>query len=250
MTSGIVVDGTDFGRFWHCFGTERHRADLPTVVALLDASETKVLPINTHRLGGSLDRGALEHGFAGVTYDALAEQRDVSAHVKMLNINLRTSTDAAVIAAKRAFEMTGEKVLKLEVLDENLRHSTDALVLDAAEILMSWEPSLVVLPLVSNNSETAMRAVEIGCPILRVMGSPISSRNGIVDKDTFARIVAYGAPVVLDGGIGTTEHIHEAAELGAQGVLVNSVLFDSEAGPVSVMSQMRAAADEAFASGR
>ncbi|HEY5857750.1 MAG TPA: hypothetical protein VIW24_27865 [Aldersonia sp.] len=242
----IDVSGVSLERFWHCFGTERHQASLDVIVALLHASGTNVLPINTHRLDESRDPDALEHGFAGVSYAALGDRIDVTPYVKMLNINLRTSADAAVRAAKIAFEMTGEPVLKLEVLTPDLRASADADVVEAARQLMAWEPSLIVLPLLSCNVEAAGAAVDAGCPLLRIMGSPISSRAGITDEFAFAEITSLGAPVVLDGGIGKVSDLDRAVDLGAGGALVNSVLFDDGRPPAVVMEGFAGAARRAF----
>lgn len=246
MTASIRIGDLSLDHFWHCFGTERHRAEPELVLDLLKTSGTNVLPINTHRLDETRSPSALEHGFAGFSYEELASRMDVSGHVKMLNINLRTSAAAAVEVAKTSFDMTGERVLKLEVLDTALRRSSDDEVVEAARQLIAWEPSLIVLPLLSNDVETAKKAYDNGCPLLRVMGSPISSRAGIVDRDSFEEICSLPIPVVLDGGIGEPVHIHDAVAVGAAGVLVNSVLFDSGRPPAEVMRELRQAADEAF----
>jgi len=246
VTGWIDVCGISFSRLWHCFGTEHHRCDLDTACALLTASGTNVLPINTHRLDGSRQRGALEHGFAGVEYDDLATRVDMSKYVKMLNINLRTSAEEAVRTAKAAVDMTGERILKLEVLAPGLRDSQDDEVVLAATRLLAWDPGLIVLPLLSTDINAAKQAIDAGCPLLRVMGSLIGSREGIVDRDAFEQICSMSVPVVLDGGIGAPQHISQAAECGAQGVLVNSVLFDTGPDPAAVMRQMRQAADNAF----
>ncbi|MFH0244288.1 hypothetical protein ACGRHY_18145 [Streptomyces sp. HK10] len=247
MVNRIHVAGLQLDHFWHCFGTERHRAELPLVLQMLKTSRTNVLPVNTHRLDATRDPDALEHGFAGATYAEIGRHVDLDGYVTMLNINLRTSTAAAVEAAKTAFDMTGERVLKLEVLDDRLRRSNDADVIAAARELMAWEPSLVVLPLLANDPESAKKAYDAGCPLLRVMGSAISSGTGIGDRAAFEEICALPVPVVLDGGIGEAAHIHTAAQSGAVGALVNSVLFDSGRDTIEVMKELRAAADAAFA---
>ena len=239
--SGVVLD-----RFWHCFGTEKHRAPMDLIIQLLHTSDTNVLPINTHHLDDRRERSALEHGFAGATYDALGERMDLSRYVKMLNINLRTTADAAVQAAKIAVDMTGERVLKLEVLQPRLRQSHDHDVVEAARRLIAWEPSLVVLPLMSCCVDTAKAAVDAGCPLLRVMGSPISSGNGIAAESVFAEICSLPIPVVLDGGVGQTTDIERAIALGADGVLINSVLFETGRPPVAVMAEFAAAARRSF----
>jgi len=233
--------------FWHCFGTERHRASEDVVLGLLAASGTNVLPINTHLLDASRDRLALEHGFGGVAYDTVASRIDVSSYVKMLNINLRTSAKAAVEVAKIAYEMTGEPVFKLEVLTEDLRGSQDMEVVKAAEALMAWNDELVILPLLTNSVVAADAAQSVGCPLLRIMGSKISSGQGIANIDDFNEICSRGLPVVLDGGIGAVEDLTMARKLGARGALVNSVLFDDGRPPVTVMHEYAAAAVEAFA---
>jgi thiazole synthase len=242
----IQIRGLEPTRFWHCFGTERHRVPIERVLGLLDASGTNVLPINTHRLDRRRRRDALEHGFGGVTYDGLAQRRDLSGYVKMLNINLRQSAAEATEAAKLAYDMTGEPVVKLEVLEPDLRASRDVEVVEAARTLMAWEPCLVVLPLISTNPAAASAAVDAGCSLLRVMGSPISSRAGIADEPAFKEICSLPVPVVLDGGVGSVSHLHRAADLGAQGVLVNSVLFDDGRDPLAVMAQFAEAATRAF----
>jgi thiazole synthase len=242
----LVIAGRPLDRFWHCFGTERHRAPLDTVVQLLHTSGTNVLPINTHRLDGSRRPDALEHGFAGVTHRALADRVDLSGFVRMLNINLRTSAAAAVGAAKIAVELTGVTVLKLEVLTGDLRESADEEVIEAARELLRWEPSLVVLPLLSCRMDAAKSAFDAGCPLLRVMGSPIGSGDGLLDEASFAEICLLPVPVVLDGGVGRPADLARAARLGAWGALINSVLFDDGRAPVAVMAEYAAAARQAF----
>jgi thiazole synthase len=242
----LTVRGLRLERLWHCFGTDRHRATLDLIVDLLAASKTNVLPVNTHRLGPSRVRETLEHGFAGVPMDRLAERMDVSSYVKMLNINLRKSAAGAVRAAQVAVDMTGERVLKLEVLAPDLRRSNDEEVLEAASRLLGWQPSLLVFPLISADVEVAKQAIDIGCPLLRVMGASIGSGRGISHPQAFEEICSLPVPVVLDGGVGHPHHVQQAVRLGAQAVLVNSALFDSGRQPVAVLRDFRVAVAQAF----
>ena len=46
-----------------------------------------------------------------------------------------------------------------------------------------------------------------------------------LDKETFKKICSLGVPVILDGGIKEINDAKEAYELGATGVLINSMLF-------------------------
>lgn len=234
-------NGLTFSPIWHCFGNYMHRASLETIQQLLDESGSNVLPINTHRLDAGAGRGMLQIGFAGVTYDELREERPgVEGMIKMLNINHQISADEAVARARRAVEITGERILKLEVLTHDLRHSCDEALVEAVWQLTAWDPSLMILPLHSSHLDTALTLVDMGCPVLRVMGSPIGSMAGILDPAAVEHICERtGVPVVLDGGIDSADTAEKAFSMGVRGVLVNSMLFGQDAPPPMVMREFR-----------
>jgi thiazole synthase len=78
---------------------------------------------------------------------------------------------------------------------------------------------------------SSQRLVELGCPLLRVMGSDIGSGRGIVDRDMFGRVCTLPVPIVLDGGVATAADFASAFAAGAQGCLINSALFAGPAPP-------------------
>jgi len=228
--------GYKLTRFWHCFGIHQHLADLNTVIGLIQASETNVLPINTHRLNQERNISHLEVGYAGVSIKELASHIDLSKYHQMLNINLQTTAEAAVAKTRLAYDMLGEPLIKLEVLDSSHRYSNQAGIVEATKQLNKWDSHLVVFPLFHNDLDIAKQLIDAGSPLLRVMGSGIGSCNGIQDLDTFAQICSLGVPVILDGGIGSVNDAVNAMEAGATGILINSMLFQQQQPPIEVMA--------------
>ena len=219
------VAGFRMTRIWHCFGNYMHRVDIDTVLAMLSASRTNVLPINTHRLDGETGRKGLLIGFGGVQFDQLAERISMDDMVVMLNINHQTSARAAVEKTTLAHALTGERVVKLEVLNTDLRTSNNAELIEAVRQLREALPELILMPLLHNDYASAQTLVGLGCPLLRVMGSGIGDGQGIIDAQEFERICTLPVPVVLDGGVRDAADYEHAHRLGAAGCLVNSALF-------------------------
>jgi thiazole synthase len=209
---------------WHCFGVEHERVVPTTALAMLAASETALLPVNTHRVVDAPRRRSLLIGHGDVTLDMVATELGLDDFVPCLNINLQTSAAAAIALAHGARDLSGLSLLKLEVLTADKTNSDDAALGEATAALQ--DDGFVVMPLISTNLDAARRLVEDhGVGLLRVMGSPIGSGRGIEDPVAFRAICALGVPVILDGGIGGIEDFVRALELGAVGGLVNSMLF-------------------------
>jgi thiazole synthase len=230
--------GRKLSRLWHCFGNYMHTVDLSDVVAMLAASETNVLPVNTHRLDKRRNRDDLLIGFGGVTYDLLSATVDTGQMIKMVNINHQTIVEDVVDKTLLAYELTGEPVIKLELLRSDLKRSNDAMLVKAVEQLSRRAPQLVLMPLVSNNALAARDLIALNCPLLRVMGGPIGSGSGIADRDTFAELCALAPHVVLDGGVGSAADVVLARKLGADGCLVNSMLFMDPRGPAATLQHL------------
>lgn len=237
MSNSFQCNGYQLTRFWHCFGNHNHMADLQTILNFLQHSRTNVLPINTHRLNGSRDRSGLEIGYMGFSYDTVASHINMSQYTPMLNINLQTTAQAAVDKTKLAYEMTGFPVIKLEVLDETKKFSNQDEIIKATKTLIASDKNLMVCPLFGNDLTTAKKLIDCGAPLLRVMGSGIGSCDGVTAMDTFHQICQLGVPVVLDGGIGSIQDALTALDAGAEGILVNSMLFQQEDTPSDVMKK-------------
>jgi thiazole synthase len=231
-------------RIWHCFGNTMHRVDLATALAMLAASRSNVLPVNTHLLDEASGRQGLLVGFGGVRFDELAPRLPMDEMVVMLNINHQTSARAAIEKTLLAHALTGERIVKLEVLNADMRTSNDAALIDAVRHLRQALPELIIMPLLHNDHTSAQTLVDLGCPLLRVMGSGIGEGAGIRDEQAFARICTLPAPVVLDGGVRDARDYAHAHRLGAVGCLINSALFDGGATPQARLAQFLADSQE------
>jgi len=202
---------------WHCFGVQHEIVDLATVRRMLDASGTRVLPVNTDKA----PRYLIGHG--DVTWDSFKTESAERGLTACLNINLRTTVTSAVQAAERASDATGLTLLKLEVLHPWLTESDDYGVCVATALLR--DRGFTVMPLISASLDAARVLIGLDVPLLRVMGSPIGSGLGILYPAKVLGITRMRTPVILDGGIGTPRHAERALELGCKGFLVNSCLF-------------------------
>ena len=235
MNKYFTANRIKFTKLWHCFGNSYHFASLDSIKGLIRDSQTNALSINTHRLNKETKRNGLELGYAGITLDFFEQNYDTSGLYKMLNINLQTTANDAIEKTKLAFDLTGEQIVKLEVVDKTYENSNQKEIIKATEALKNWSSSLMILPLFYNEVEVARSLIDLGCPILRIMGSPIGQRKGIADTKSLKEICSMGVPVILEGGIGSIDHALEAINCGATGVLINSMLFESKEDPVDVM---------------
>lgn len=218
-------------RVWHCFGNYMHKVNLQTILNMLDASKTNVLPINTNSLNPTSGRDGLIIGFGGVRFDQFTSVYAIKKLIIMLNINHQTTTQAAVDKTLLATDMTGENIIKLEVLNDDLITSNNAALINAVEQLNKLNNNLILMPLLACNLDDAKRLIDLGCPLLRVMGSGIGSGSGILDSHQFEQICKLDIPVVLDGGVASADDFILATKLGAQGCLVNSMLFGTSTLP-------------------
>lgn len=240
----FTVAGLAMSRVWHCFGNYMHSVDLPTVIAMIGASKTNVLPINTHLLSKNSGQRGLKIGFGEVYFEGMNSVAAFEKMMPMLNINHQITAQAAIEKTRLAVEMTNIKLIKLEVLNDDLKTSNDVALIQAVAALKHTHPDLIIMPLLSNNFVVAADLVELGCPLLRVMGSPIGSGAGIIDAATFERICTLPVPIVLDGGVRNAADLKQAIELGAQGCLINSALFMDKRAPQIVLSEFMQAAQK------
>lgn len=220
--------------FWHCYGTpDTPTVDEWTALRMLQTSRSWLLPINCHALQ---EKGPLI-GHGDVTWKRFRRFQVAASAVPCLNVNLQTSAKAAAALTRVASKETGLDLIKLEVLTPDLLSSQDFEVIAAASELA--EDGFHVLPLISSDPEAAGVLADLGVPLIRVMGSPIGSGQGIQDPAAVREIVDLGIPVILDGGISSPEDAKQAIDLGCAGFLVNSCLFN-DGDPVRALATFRA----------
>ncbi len=164
-----------------------------------------------------------------------------AARVELLpnTAGCRTARDA-VVTARLAREAFATDWIKLEVIGDD-----DTLLPDAPELLRAAEElvvdGFVVLPYTTDDPVLARRLVDIGCPAVMPLGSPIGSGMGIRNPYNIALISeAVDVPIVLDAGIGTASDAALAMELGCDAVMVASAISRAQ-DPVLMAAAMRAA---------
>ncbi|MEO8206741.1 MAG: thiazole synthase, partial [Chthoniobacterales bacterium] len=95
--------------------------------------------------------------------------------------------------------------------------------LAAAEILV--KEGFTVLPYINADPVLAKRLQDVGTATVMPLGSPIGSNRGLETRSQIEIIIKQATvPVIVDAGIGAPSHAAEAIEMGADGVLVNTVI--------------------------
>jgi thiazole synthase len=233
---------------FHCFGAKpEHRVTPELAARMLRASRCRHLAVNTHAIDEVATGDDLSVGYADATLGKVRALMAPDVLVEpVLNINHPTSAAEAVARTRRAVELTGIKIIKLEVLDRSLTLSANDEVVAAARTLI--QDGLEIWPLISADVVAYQASVDLGATMVRVMGSPIGARRGI-GPDARAAIVEilrrHDVPVMLDGGIGSVEDVRDALGLGFDSVLVNSCLFAPGVDPVALLEEMRVVVDHA-----
>jgi thiazole synthase len=215
----------------HCFGHKEPAVDRKTITGMLDASGTRLLPINTNT-----GRALIGHG--EVTWLSFKDEARDRGLVPCLNVNLQTTAADAIETAERFADQTGIRLVKLEVVDlANDTWSDDEACITATAVLV--ERGYTVMPLISTNWHAARALGQLDVPVIRVMGSPIGSGLGVLEPETLRDICTFtGKPIILDGGIGTVAQARRALNLGCAGFLVNSCLF-KHGNPAAALKRFR-----------
>lgn len=155
---------------------------------------------------------------------------DMLRHIARPGIQLLPNTsgtrnaDEAVFAAKMAREAFGTNWLKLEI------HPDPRYLLpDPMETLLATErlvkEGFVVLPYCQADPVLCKRLAEAGAATVMPLAAPIGTNMGLRTRD-FLHIIIEEAtvPVVVDAGIGAPSDAAEAMEIGADAVLVLSLI--------------------------
>ncbi len=200
---------------------------LQLMAAAIEASGTELVTVALRRVDPAAE---------GSLLDVLAR-----AGVELLpnTAGCRTARDA-VLTAKLAREAFATDWVKLEVIgDEDTLTPDTPELLGAAEELV--DEGFVVLPYTTDDPVLARRLVDVGCPAVMPLGSPIGSGMGICNPYNISLIrEAVDVPVVLDAGVGTASDATIAMELGCDAVMVASAISRAQA-PVLMATAMRAA---------
>jgi len=234
----FLVNNREYtSRLFQCFGDPHTVVTISIILKLLRKSGTQFLMINTHTIKKVKSKSALLLGYTNITLDQISKIIDTSAYTILINTNLAESEREAVSRAVLASSISGNNIIKLEVLNKEHTLPINKKVIKAAKTLIS--KGYEVMPLINANLQDAKELQEIGCSLIRVIGSPIGSMKGVKDSATIKEICqTLSIPVIVDGGIGSPQNVTKAMALGATGVLVNKAVFASK-NPVFTIEQMK-----------
>jgi thiazole synthase len=142
--------------------------------------------------------------------------------------------------------------VKLEVISDPKYLLPDPIgTLKAAEFLI--KKGFTVLPYINADPMLALHLEDLGCKTIMPLGSPIGSGQGITNLTNIQIIIENSRiPVIIDAGIGTPSEATFAMELGADAVLLNTAVAQSN-NPEQMASAMNLAVKSgrlAYLSGR
>ena len=118
--------------------------------------------------------------------------------------------------------------VKLEIISDPKYLLPDPIgTLKAAEFLV--KKGFTVLPYINADPMLALHLEDIGCATVMPLGSPIGSGQGINNLANIRIIIENSnIPVIIDAGIGKPSEACLAMELGADGVLLNTAVAQSQ----------------------
>ena len=117
--------------------------------------------------------------------------------------------------------------VKLEVISDPKYLLPDPIgTLKAAEFLV--KKGFTVLPYINADPMLALHLEDLGCATVMPLGSPIGSGQGLQNLSNIQIIIENSnIPVIVDAGIGVPSEAAQAMELGADGVLLNTAVAQS-----------------------
>ncbi len=223
--------------------------DLQNAAEVISNSKTRSLVYNIYSTSADFDSITELADYEWSFPDLLKKLRP-KEYILLANTSRAQSAKEAVEKALRSISVfkalphpknQQEPIIKLEVLDSMLQ-SDDEAVLQATDILIS-RYDLMVFPLISPNSNTLKGCFELGVPMVRILAGKIGSLMGFIDKHKLRDLARESEiPLFFEGGIGTVNHVKEALDLGATGVLMNAAFQRSE-NPIELAKSVRRVID-------
>src|SRR3989454_5146063 len=139
------------------------------------------------------------------------------------------SADEAVRTARLAREALGTEWIKLEVIgDQTTLFPDNEQTLEAARILV--KEGFIVLPYFTDDLIVAKKLLDAGCSAVMPLAAPIGSGLGVQNPANLAimREQLRDATIIVDAGVGTASDATIAMELGADAVLMNTAIAESQ----------------------
>src|ERR1041385_2540588 len=163
------------------------------------------------------------------------------------------TAEDAVRTARLAREALQTDLVKLEVIgDQTTLFPDNEQTLEAARVLV--KEGFVVLPYFNDDLIMAKKLLDAGCAAIMPLAAPIGSGLGVQNPANL-RIMREQFPaatVIVDAGVGPASDAAIAMELGADGVLMNTGIAESE-DPAKMATAMKLAIEAgrlAYVAGR
>ncbi|PYS45764.1 MAG: thiazole synthase [Acidobacteria bacterium] len=149
------------------------------------------------------------------------------------------TAEEAIRTARLAREALNTDFIKLEVIgDQTTLFPDNEQTLQAARELV--KEGFIVLPYFTDDLIMAKKLLDAGCPAVMPLAAPIGSGLGVQNPANL-RIMREQLPsatIIVDAGVGTASDAAIAMELGADAVLMNTAIAESE-NPEQMATAMR-----------
>ena len=167
-------------------------------------------------------------------HEGLAEAIDWTKIWMLPNTAGCTTAEEAIRVARLGREMAkllgqeDNNFVKLEVIPDSKYLLPDPIgTLQAAEQLV--KEGFAVLPYINADPILAKHLEEVGCATVMPLGSPIGSGQGLRNAANIQIILENASiPVVVDAGIGTPSEAAQGMEWGADALLINTAIAQSQ----------------------
>src|SRR3954471_7577740 len=149
--------------------------------------------------------------------------------------------DHAVRTARLAREALDTPWIKLEVIgDQTTLLPDNEQTLAAAKVLVS--EGFIVLPYFTDDLIMARKLLAAGCPAVMPLAAPIGSGMGVQNPSNLRimREQLPGATIIVDAGVGVPSDAAVAMELGADAILMNTAIAESQS-PAAMATAMKLA---------
>jgi thiazole synthase len=135
----------------------------------------------------------------------------------------------AIRTARLAREALRTDLIKLEVIGDQVTLFPDnEQTLEAARVLV--KEGFTVLPYFTDDLIMAKKLLDAGCAAVMPLAAPIGSGLGVQNPTNLAimREQLPDATIIVDAGVGTASDAAIAMELGADAVLMNTAIAESQ----------------------
>jgi thiazole synthase len=149
----------------------------------------------------------------------------------------------AVRTARLAREALETDWIKLEVIGDKVTLLPDnEQTLEAAKVLV--KEGFIVLPYFTDDLIMAKKLLDAGCPAVMPLAAPIGSGMGVQNPSNL-RIMREQLPdatIIVDAGVGVPSDAAVAMELGADAILMNTAIAESQ-NPEQMAAAMKLAVE-------